>query len=514
MASASTTTEPRIWPLPAPSVRSIPNSLIRCATVVEKVLKSRRAPTKRATKAKTSSAIRRKPMSSRIWSELRSAFSLAVSTSSPGSPKRRCTRRFNVSSETPLSAAIEIWSNSPRLPGVRGAAGRIHPGEAGPAEGGPPHPGQADDAVGGDPFDRGQLERVAEAQPGLFGGPLVERGLAGGAGGPALNVGQGLQRTGQGRSDELGREFGADRLVVRVEESAGSADRARGHPHPFHPLHLRQHSSAEARHLAGFLADLLFRRDHDLGLRQRVFEDFVEGGEGRVGDDVGAGDEGDADHRREDRGQGADTARPEALEGEAGQAAGGGGARLSSRPARRTIRRSAWAAASGSWVTMITVWPNSSTAWRSSFRTSALAFESRLPVGSSAKTTAGLETRARATATRCCWPPESSEGRWVRRSSRPTVRTNCSSHSWSGLRPAIESGSTRFSSAVRTGSRLKNWKTKPSLSRRSLVSSASSSAVISSPSRTTVPPVGLSSPARMCIRGDVPEPEGPQIGVR
>ena len=54
--------------------------------------------------------------------------------------------------------------------------------------------------------------------------------------------------------------------------------------------------------------------------------------------------------------------------------------------------------------------------------TSRLAFESRLPVGSSAKTTAGLETSARATATRCCWPPESSAGRWVRRSSSPTVR--------------------------------------------------------------------------------------------
>src|SRR5680860_731887 len=117
---------------------------------------------------------------------------------------------------------------------------------------------------------------------------------------------------------------------------------------------------------------------------------------------------------------------------------------------------------------MITVCPNSSTAWRSSASTSALAFESRLPVGSSAKTTAGLETRARATATRCCWPPESSEGRWVRRSSRPTVRISRSSHSASGLRPAIESGRTRFSSAVSTGSRLKNWKTKPRLSRRSL----------------------------------------------
>ena len=42
------------------------------------------------------------------------------------------------------------------------------------------------------------------------------------------------------------------------------------------------------------------------------------------------------------------------------------------------------------------------------------ARESRLPVGSSAKTTAGSVTSARAIATRCCWPPESSAGRWAR----------------------------------------------------------------------------------------------------
>ena len=44
---------------------------------------------------------------------------------------------------------------------------------------------------------------------------------------------------------------------------------------------------------------------------------------------------------------------------------------------------------------------------------SALVFESRLPVGSSANTTAGRESSARAIATRCCCPPESSAGRWV-----------------------------------------------------------------------------------------------------
>ena len=112
----------------------MPNSLIRWATVIEKVLKIRKAPTKSATKAKTSSAIRRKPRSSRIWSEFRSAFSSAVSTSNEGSATRCCTRRFSVSSETPSSAAIRIWSNSPRLSVIRCASGRISPAMLAPPQ--------------------------------------------------------------------------------------------------------------------------------------------------------------------------------------------------------------------------------------------------------------------------------------------------------------------------------------------------------------------------------------------
>ena len=45
--------------------------------------------------------------------------------------------------------------------------------------------------------------------------------------------------------------------------------------------------------------------------------------------------------------------------------------------------------------------------------TSSVERESRLPVGSSARISAGLVTSARATATRCCWPPESSDGLMV-----------------------------------------------------------------------------------------------------
>ena len=70
-----------------------------------------------------------------------------------------------------------------------------------------------------------------------------------------------------------------------------------------------------------------------------------------------------------------------------------------------------------------------------------------------------------------------------------------------------------FSSAVRTGSRLKNWNTKPTWRRRRSVSSRSPIVVISRSSTATCPEVGRSSPARMCMSVDLPEPEGPMTAV-
>ena len=61
-------------------------------------------------------------------------------------------------------------------------------------------------------------------------------------------------------------------------------------------------------------------------------------------------------------------------------------------PSASATRRSAKEAATASWVTITTVWPKSSTAWRSSSSTSSDALESRLPVGSSANRTAGRMT--------------------------------------------------------------------------------------------------------------------------
>jgi hypothetical protein len=86
---------------------------------------------------------------------------------------------------------------------------------------------------------------------------------------------------------------------------------------------------------------------------------------------------------------------------------------------------------------------------------------------------AGWLASARATATRCCWPPDSSLGRWVRRSPNLVLFTTDSSHPASGLVPANELGSVMFSIAVSVGTRLNAWNTKPTLSRRSRVSSLS-----------------------------------------
>ena len=79
----------------------------------------------------------------------------------------------------------------------------------------------------------------------------------------------------------------------------------------------------------------------------------------------------------------------------------------------------------------------------------------------------GRVTSARAIATRCCWPPDSSLGRCRSRSARPSDPVSGSNRPRSARRPASSSGSRMFCSAVSVGSRLNDWKTKPTRSRRS-----------------------------------------------
>ena len=88
-----------------------------------------------------------------------------------------------------------------------------------------------------------------------------------------------------------------------------------------------------------------------------------------------------------------------------------------------------------------------------------------------------------------------------------------SSHAGSGVRPARSSGNRMFSSAVSVGTRLYDWNTNPTRSRRSAVSAFSSSVVRSVSPMKTLPSVIESNPARQCISVDLPEPDGPMIAV-
>ena len=67
---------------------------------------------------------------------------------------------------------------------------------------------------------------------------------------------------------------------------------------------------------------------------------------------------------------------------------------------------------------------------------SSLVRVSRAPVGSSARMMAGSLTRARAMATRCCWPPESSVGLWCARSASPTASRAARARAVRSLTPA------------------------------------------------------------------------------
>ena len=113
-----------IWRRLAPSVRSIANSRVRWATVIENVLKIRNEATKSDTPAKTSSAVCRKPTNSPTSSFWDSVFSVPVSTWMVlGSSDSRVAA--SRSGEVPSSAATTIWSNLPSLPVIRCASGRV-----------------------------------------------------------------------------------------------------------------------------------------------------------------------------------------------------------------------------------------------------------------------------------------------------------------------------------------------------------------------------------------------------
>ena len=135
---------------------------------------------------------------------------------------------------------------------------------------------------------------------------------------------------------------------------------------------------------------------------------------------------------------------------------------------------------------------------------------SRLPVGSSASSRNGRLTNARAIATRCCSPPESSLGMRSALPSRPTR----SSTSGTTLRivsaglPITSRANATFSPTDLLGSSRKSWNTQPMRCRSRGTRRRGSLATLRS-FTVIVPRVGTSSRSRSRRNVDLPDPEGP-----
>ena len=118
-----------------------------------------------------------------------------------------------------------------------------------------------------------------------------------------------------------------------------------------------------------------------------------------------------------------------------------GAASCSMRPSLKTAIRSLIVSASSwSWVTNTKVMPTSRWICLSSICISRRSLRSRAPSGSSSSSTRGRLTSARASATRCRWPPESW---WGRRSAKPSSRTVASASSARRRRSAFLTFFTR-----------------------------------------------------------------------
>src|SRR5690606_12556150 len=133
------------------------------------------------------------------------------------------------------------------------------------------------------------------------------------------------------------------------------------------------------------------------------------------------------------------------------------------RPSRMVTVREQWRATPASCVTTTSAAPESRVARVRTSRTSAPVAWSSAPVGSSAKTTPGDPTRARAIATRWAWPPESSPGRRCSIPARPRCASHRAATAVASARavPASMRGSAAFSTAGSSGRSWPDWNTKP-----------------------------------------------------
>src|SRR6185312_6302473 len=183
------------------------------------------------------------------------------------------------------------------------------------------------------------------------------------------------------------------------------------------------------------------------------------------------------------------------------------------RPSLMVIVRPSAAATSGSWVTATTVVPRLAlAAWISSITSPADSGSSWL-VGSSASSSRGPLASATATASRCCSPPDSSPAVRCAALARPTrsSRSAARRRLTRLLRRVGAWAKSTFPVADWLGSRLLAGfcSRRPTSRSRMLVSARPLNPESGRPPTSTVPAVGLSSPARCHSRVVFPAPDGP-----
>eukprot|EP01139_Manchomonas_bermudensis_P024915 Amastigsp_a843886_39.p3 type:complete len:174 gc:universal Amastigsp_a843886_39:286-807(+) len=146
--------------------------------------------------------------------------------------------------------------------------------------------------------------------------------------------------------------------------------------------------------------------------------------------------------------------------------------------------------------------------------TSTVLRVSRSPVGSSRRRRSGSFASARAIVTRCCSPPESSDGKWLIRSWSPTSVSSLVTRARRSallMPPRSDIGSSTFSNALIVAIRLNVWNTKPMRSRRRVARNESDTLEsITCPKISRVPELCRSIVPSMFSNVVLPPPEGPR----
>ena len=137
MTSVSSITERSTWRRVAPSVRSVASSRVRCAIVIEIVLKMTNDPTSSAMPPNTSRNLRMIPIADPTSFEASSAWASAVLTSAVAGTSAS-TSRASCACETPGFAATSISSKTPGLSRTACAVGTSKAASVSPPISAPP----------------------------------------------------------------------------------------------------------------------------------------------------------------------------------------------------------------------------------------------------------------------------------------------------------------------------------------------------------------------------------------